>query len=286
MIQVRHNEKTIALILETDMVDPPSDVVDGVYNLEESFNVVKRSFVVVIFNLWLDHQLVLWFFETRSHYLHLKVSSPDCQQIWAGMKAQSNYWWGWNGIFRVMITSTHSPTLRFDVEETQSYCIARWSESKFLGAWGPFWYHDGQFDVDVDQLSLPHEFWSVGLSPNKDASVVTRGDEFIISWPVNIADCLRVIFDFLKQLPGVDVIILGYSEDIDDVVLLGGDGTKLGPSREAHSTDVILLEVESIRRRIFHLIDLLKQISHALISTHWMLISSFNCHMIYWMIKI
>jgi len=51
MIQVRHNEKTIALILETDMVDPPSDVVDGVYNLEESFNVVKRSFVVVIFNL-------------------------------------------------------------------------------------------------------------------------------------------------------------------------------------------------------------------------------------------
>lgn len=97
---------------------------------------------------------------------------------------------------------------------------------------------------------------------------MTRGDEFIISCPVNIADCLRVIFDFLKQLPGVDVIILGYSEDIDDVVLLGGDGTKLGPSREAHSTDVILLEVESIRRRIFHLIDLLKQISHALISTH------------------
>ena len=63
------------------------------------------------------------------------------------------------------------------------------------------------------------------MSPNVDASIMARGNYFVVSGPISITDGLCVVFDFLDESPRIDIGEVVNFVDSGCVVFFSGDDT-------------------------------------------------------------
>ena len=126
------------------------------------------------------------------------------------------------GVFRVVVSRYDGPAFFKGVVKAEGQSATRGSQCEFFRAGSPLASEYGQFDIDVDEHSFP--LFVAGLFPDEDTSVVAGGDEFVVGCPVEVADCLGVVFDVLDEFPGVYIVEGGYFVEMDSMVLFAGNG--------------------------------------------------------------